>query len=133
MPIQKRNWSHADDTALAEHYFKGVAIDTMIKQFQASRSSIYRRLRILGVPAREPKKKSAGYYVDILISPVAHPLVKTLFELAKVERMNTVYLAKNSGVCRETISHWARGSEPSIQNLRAVGSVVGVQLIWTRT
>jgi hypothetical protein len=51
-------WTPGEDESLVHGYENGEAIDSMHKRMRIGRSSIYRRLKDLGIPPREPRKKS---------------------------------------------------------------------------
>jgi len=128
--MRAHTWTPGEDASLVHGYENGEPIESMHKRMRIGRSSIYRRLKDLGVPPREPRKKSPGYYVPIKIYEHTNPLVRQLFDKAREEYSNLVWLSARSGLTREAIGAWGKGSEPTVGNLQAVGNCVGLELVW---
>ena len=131
--LRKREWTHLEDVSLVHGYRSGEDMVEMSKRLEIGRSSLYRRLTKLGIPAREPKKRSGPAYYSIKPYENADPLVKQLFAKARRDYATLTWLAQRSGLCRETIGGWGKGLSPIAANLQAVGNVIGLELVWQRT
>ena len=127
--MKKRQWTEAEDVSLVHGYLNGEPILFIEKRLHVSRSTLYRRLGELGIPAREPLKKSE-YTIRIKPYPKASPLVAEMFKRVRVEQISLTNLARRSGVVRETIGRWGQGWDPLVHNLEAVGNCVGLTLRW---
>ena len=62
----------------------------------------------------------------------AHPLVRRLFEEMNKEQIGVVDISERSGVNKNTISGWRKKSIPSIINIEACFSVLGMEVSLTR-
>ena len=58
--------------------------------------------------------------------------MKELFAVAREEYATLTWMAKRSGLCRETIGGWGNGLSPIAANLNAVGNTLGLELAWRR-
>jgi len=123
-------WVDMEDRSLVHGYLNDEDMVSMSKRLKISRSSLYRRLSILGIPAREPRKGSQPRHYSIKSYEKANPLVQELFEKARQEYATLTWLATRSGICRETIGGWGKGATPLIANLEAVGNCLSLKLAW---
>jgi len=68
----------------------------------------------------------------MLIPKNAHPLVRDLFVWMNKEQIGILDMAERSGVNKNTINDWKRRSMPSVANLDACYSVLGLRLTASR-
>ena len=131
--MKARVWTEHEDVGLATGYRNGVAIIELMRQLRCGRTGIYRRLKKLKIPVREPQKASGGYYKPIKISRSCEPIVRALFEEANRQWVTLQWMSEQSGICRETIGCWnGTGVIPLTANLAACGQVLGMRLDWRR-
>ena len=123
-------WTELEDRSLVHGYARGENMENMEERMGISRSSLYRRLNALGIPAREPLKKNEGAYVPIKPYPAAHPLVRRVFAKARSEQVSLQALANLCGLTRETLGAWGRGDSPVVRNLVTAGECLGMELRW---
>ena len=93
------------DRALIRGYKIGETIQHLCSRLGLSRSTLYRRLAELNVPAREPLKRSS-YARNKKEYPRAHPIVKQLLNEARQNGIPLSWIAKQAGICPESICAW---------------------------
>ena len=57
-----------------------------------------------------------------------HPLVKTLFQRMKDERVPYSMICDRAGVCMDTILHWRWNHTPDLLSIEACLNVVGLEI-----
>lgn len=66
------------------------------------------------------------------ISAHSHPLVRELYEVMNEEEMGVLELSDRSGINKNTLKDWKHRTVPTITNIEAAGSCVGLKLIWKK-
>lgn len=59
-----------------------------------------------------------------------HPLVRQLAKRMHQERMCDIEAAERAGISKNVIKDWWFRATPRLDNLQAVGNVVGLTLVW---
>lgn len=68
----------------------------------------------------------------LTIPPQAHPLVRRLFAEMNQQQLGVLDLAERSGVNKNTLKDWRTRTVPSVDNLDACLTVLGLRLTIAR-
>ena len=128
MAHKKHVFDDQSDRVLIAGYRSGEAIDKLRRRMKIGRSTLYRRLNELDEPAREPRKASF-YFRTIPECSKAHPIVRALFAEARKQGATSLWLANQTGVCRETLAAWRSHTSPMLVNVVAVANCLGLDIV----
>lgn len=130
--MRKRIFTEGEDNSLLVGYRAGEKIDLIMARLKIGRGPLYRRLKELNEPPREPNKRAhSPHRTRLVVYSQAHPLVKEIFQLARDEWCCMRKLAELANVNPRTLHVWNRGEHDlKLKNLSAVGAVMGYELVW---
>ena len=129
--MKRIKFSPAMDMSLRQGWNESELIGQLAKRLEVSRSTLYRRVDELQLPQRRTTQPS-GYYRRLKSYPHAHPLVRSLFDEARTQRVNLTQIAKATGISREAVNSWGNRSAPLVANLEAAANYLGMDLCYSK-
>jgi len=128
--MKKFEWTEEKDRALISAWKAGESMDMIITRIGVRRSTLYNRVRELGLKPRVWNHNNRSRPVYIPKMPhSAHPLTQVLYRLMRKHKTSIPDLAGKAGIAAETIRSWGNHNEPSLGNIIACFNAMGFELV----